>query len=298
LGILSDAWALGLAGQQPLSDFLRLANSTTIGTDTQLWGKILQTYGKLHALYRTEGEDVAKRRARFERYAVLQLRPVMERLGWEEQEDEAQAVAILRDQMLLQLSALGDPQVLTRARQVFKVLTEAPNKVSTPLKKTVMAIVARRADASTWNRLHAMARSEKTPLLQDQLYGLLASAEDPVLARRALQLSLGAEVAETNSATMIQTVAQLHPDLAFDFAVAHRTQVQRKVEPSAVSQFFAGLASNSLKPSTLSKLQFFVRRHVDPESRSSADAVVANIRYRIQLHNQRLAEVDAWIQQQ
>jgi hypothetical protein len=41
---------------------------------------------------------------------------------------------------------------------------------------------------------------------------------------------------------MISTVAKLHPDLAFDFAVAHKDAVNGKVDAASSTKFIPGLA--------------------------------------------------------
>ena len=58
--------------------------------------------------------------------------------------------------------------------------------------RSILGVVARHADAATWDRLHAAAKAEKTPLVKEELYFLLAATEDEALARRALDLALTA----------------------------------------------------------------------------------------------------------
>ena len=110
------------------------------------------------------------------------------------------------------------------------------------LRKVILGVVARHADAATWDKLHAAALAEKTPLVKENLYLLLASAEDAGLARRALDLALTAEPGATTSAGMIARVADEHPDLAFDFALAHMAAVDDKVDAPSRSRYYASLA--------------------------------------------------------
>ena len=65
---------------------------------------------------------------------------------------------------------------------------------------------------------------------------LLSSAKDPALARRALELALTDEAGATTGASMIGDVAGEHPDLAFDFALAHREQVEKKIDATSRSR--------------------------------------------------------------
>ena len=58
-------------------------------------------------------------------------------------------------------------------------------------------------------------------MIRDQYYGLLATARDEALARRALQMALTDEPGATNGAAMLAGVSREHPELALDFAIAN-----------------------------------------------------------------------------
>src|SRR6185437_6887547 len=138
--------------------------------------------------------------------------------------------------------------------------------------KTILAIVAQHADAATWNKLHAEAQAEKSPMIKDRLYGLLAIAKDKALAQRALDLALTAEPGATNSAGMIRGVSWRHPEMAYDFAMAHRAQVDKLVDSTSGGRYYPSLGSSSFDP-----------------------AMIDNIQYRQMVRKDRLPAVDAWL---
>ena len=73
---------------------------------------------------------------------------------------------------------MRDPAIVAEANRRF-----AANDASVtagPLRQTILGIVAYNADAATWERLRAMARDERNPLVRVQLYQLLGG-----VARRA-----------------------------------------------------------------------------------------------------------------
>lgn len=121
------------------------------------------------------------------------------------------------------------------------------------------------------------------------------SSEDEALAKRALDLSITDEPGATNSANMIAIVARLHPDTAFDFAVAHREQVQKLVDGPTLSQYYPRVARMSLDPAMVGKLNDFAKAHIDASARRDVDTAIANIQYRIGVRNQRLPALDAWL---
>ena len=289
LGILSDSWALGLAGLQPSPDVLQLALATPTNADPQVWGRIATVLNELNTYYDGEGE----RQARLRTFAIGRLAPVLERVGWSSDPDELDTIAILRAQLIETLSALGDSKAIAEARRRYA----AGDAKSIPpaLRKTILGVVARHADGATWDRLHAAARSEKTPLVKDQLYALLSSSKDESLARRALELALTDEPGATNTPAMIAEVAELHPELAFEFALAHMGAIDERIDASSRSVYFPTLATTSYQPATIGKVEAYARKHLAPTSRRAAETTVVTIKARIKVRSERLRAIDEWL---
>jgi hypothetical protein len=167
--------------------------------------------------------------------------------------------------------------------------------VPPPLRKTILSVVARHADAATWDRLHREARAEKTPLIKDHLYSLLSSTEDEALARRALDLAMTDEPGTTNTPRMIAEVAELHPELAFDFAMAHMAAINARVDASSRSVYFPGLAATSHESATTAKVEAYAKANLAPGARRAAQTTVANIKDRIRVRTERLRAIDEWL---
>ncbi|MCX7177031.1 MAG: M1 family metallopeptidase [Proteobacteria bacterium] len=291
LGLLSDTWSLGLAGLQPVSDFLDLAKATSIDADPQIWGKIAGVFEAINAYY--QGDDT--RKPVFQKFAIARLTPVFARIGWTPRPDELDTVAILRNELIGVLGVLGDTASIDEARRRYAAQATDPTAVSPLVRKAILGVVALHADAATWDQLHAAALAEKTAMVKEQLYELLASTQDEGLARRALDLALTQEPGETNSAGMLSHVARLHPDLAFDFALAHIAVVNQKVDGSSRSRYFPRLASESADPAMIAKLKAYAAEHLAAGSRRDAETAMANIAYRIKVRNERLPVIDAWL---
>jgi aminopeptidase N len=94
---------------------------------------------------------------------------------------------------------------------------------------------------------------------------------------------------------MISYVANDHPDLAFDFALAHREQVGKRVDTTSQSRYYPGLASSSLDPAMVGKLRSYADQHIAAGSRRPTDTAIANIEYRMKIRKERLADIDAWL---
>jgi aminopeptidase N len=291
LGLLSDSWSLGMAGLQPASSVLDLAKATPLAADPKVWTRLAQVFSSLYGNY---GGDSARQK-RFADFAIGRLSPVMAQVGWTPRAGEPDTIANLRAQLISTLGALGDPTTVGEARRRYAAMSTDPAAVPGPLRKTVMAVVARHADAATWDALHAQAQAEKSPMLKDYLYDLLASSEDKALAERALKLALTDEPGVTNSAAMVARVAQNHPDMAFDFAIANIGKVNERVDATSRSRYFPRLASQSSDPAMIDKVNNYAGANLAPTSRRDADTAIAGIKDRIRVRNERMPEIDAWL---
>ena len=289
LGIMGDTWSLGMAGLRPASDYLDLAKTVPAEADPTLWADIAGHLGDLDGYY--DGDDV--RQQRFRTFARGLLQPVFARVGWSAALDEDAPAQLLRSSLIRTLAGLGDQAVIAEARRRFDLGTD--DAMPPALRTLVTDIVAEHADAATWDRLHAMARAEKTPLIKDQLYTMLADAKDDALARRALELALSDEPGATIGAGMIDSASEAHPDMAFDFAVAHREQLDRLVDSTSRARYYPGIATGSADEAMIGKLRAFAEAHVAATSRKATETAIANIQYRIAVKRERLPQIDAWL---
>lgn len=289
IGLLADNWALGLAGYQNASLALDMANAAAPDANNRVWERIAGMLDSIHGMY--DGDEAHQ--AMVARLASAKLTPLLQRVGWSVRADESPTDAILRTDLIGTLGDLGDRAVVEEANRRF-----AANDASVregPLRTTILAIVAANADAATWDRLHQMARAETNPLVKQQLYRLLGAARDPALAQRALDLALTDEPGATNSSALISAVSGEHPDMAFDFALAHREQVEGLVDASSRSRYLAGLGGRSHDPAMIEKLRQYAEQHMTPQSRGSVDRAIASIQDRIRVRQERLPDITRWL---
>jgi aminopeptidase N len=291
IGLMQDTYALGMAGNEPASLVMDLIKAAPADSDPALWSTMADMLNAIDAYYRGTGE----RQQQFRGFAIARLEPELTRVGWEAKPGESAVVTDLRQQLIEVLASMDDQNVVNEARRRYDAQASDPNAIPAALRTTIYSVVAAHADAATWDKLHAQAQSEKTPLVKSGLYDMLASSEDEALATRALDLSITPEPGATNSANMISTVSRLHPDMAYDFAVVHREQVEKLVDGPTLSQYYPRLTRMSLDPAMVGKLNDFANAHIAASARRNVNTAVANIQYRIGVRNQRLPAIDAWL---
>lgn len=291
LGLLSDSWAMGLAGHRPLSNFLDLSRTLPADADPQVWGKVIGSFAVIHDSL--SGDNA--RQAKFARYALNQLHPLMKRIGWEAKSDEAPTIATLRNVLINALSDFDDPDTVAEARRRYAAQASDPNALPGPSRRTILASVARHADAATWEKIRGQAKEEKNLLVRDYLYSLLGRAKDEALAKRALDLALTAEPGATNSAPLMAAVSGEFPDLAFDFALNHLDQVNKMVDANSRELYLPRLAGGSHDPAMVGKLEAFADKHIATGSRMTLNATVAAIKNTIRIRTERMPTIDAWL---
>ena len=294
LGTLGNTSALGMAGLQPASDILALIKATPLDGNVKLWGRIAGELQTIDAYY--EGDRI--RQDKFRRFSISILRGVFKRFGWEAEGGESETDAILRADLIDTLANLGDTEIINEARRRYAARKKDGEAMSRALYKTILGIVANHADKPTWEQMRVDAKAEKRAMIKDQLYLMLASAEDKGLAQRALEMALTDEPGLTNSAAMISAVSSRHPDLAFDFALVHREKVEALVDTTSGSRYFPRLAGQSLDPAMVGKLNAYADKYIAASSRRATETAIENIRYRIAIREKRLPEIDAWLKQQ
>ena len=286
LGVAADVWALGMGGLEPASDVLDFIKVTPLDASPALWDQISGDFDALDGYY--DGD--AKRQGALRKYAVSRLSPKLAQIGWDAKPGEEAPVAILRSSLIGTLGHLGDAKVIAEARRRYEL-----NQMSPELRTVILGVVAGHADGATWDKMHAAAKAEKTPLVKDRLYGMLAASEDKALAQRALDLAITGEAGATNSAQLISAVARHHPELAFDFAVAHKDQVDKLVDSTSAARYYPMLAGRSSDVATIDKVKAFADKYIAATSRRDAETAIAGIRYRAMVREQRLPAVDAWL---
>jgi aminopeptidase N len=291
LGVMSDAWSMGLAGYQPATDFLDLAKATPANADPQVLSKIAGVYSTIDAYY----EGMPAERAAFRKLAIAKLRPLLTAVGWTAKAGEPDNVAILRANLIGTLGGLGDAEVAAEAIRRFNADKTDPSAIPGPLRKTILNVVARQADAATWDAIRAQAQAEKTPLVKSQLYMLLASTEDEALAKKALELALTSEPGETLSSNMISRVAGEFPDMTFDWAAANKDAVNAKVDSSSRTRFIPGLGSGSSNPAMADKIKAYAAANLAEGSRKEAEKAAASVLNRAKIRQDRLPAITAWV---
>ncbi|WP_126945990.1 M1 family metallopeptidase [Xanthomonas sp. BRIP62409] len=291
LGVLNDTDALADAGMQTEADVLDLTAQVAVGASPDVWDMVAGIYDGVDGSF----EHDPAGRAAWRAYAVPRLSAEFATLGWDNRDGDSAQIQQLRTRLIASLSDMGDAAVIAEARRRFAAFQATPASLSPELRDSVLGAVARNADTATWDTLHALAKQETSAMVRDAYYDFLSMPIDEALAKRALALALTPEPGATTGASMIDRVASQHPELAFDFAVAHRTQVDTLVDSTSRARYYPGLGIDSAELATADRIKAYAEQYIAPTSRQAADNAINTIQTRVKLRAASLPQIKAWL---
>jgi len=204
IGLLDDLWALSEADARHLPDYLATAAAMGVDFDERAWEQIADALGTIERDERgSSGHDA------YTAYARSVLKPLADRLGWVAKADESPGIQQLRRTVLGDLGAWGDQGVVDEARRRFALFEKDHAALSPDEQSMVLDIVARNADAATFERLHALAKTAKNETELTRYYVALAHVRDPALAKQAAAIALSPEIPEQAASLRLRLVAML-----------------------------------------------------------------------------------------
>ncbi len=194
--------------------WLELTTHLGAERESSVWGSTSDVLLELDAAARGLPE-----RAKLRSFAIAQLRPGLALVGWDARANEPPRDTLTREVLLAALSRLGDAQVRAEARKRYDAVGDDPTKLG-PLATVILDAVARNADAATFDRLLASARTAPSFLDAQLVFDALASVEDPALVKKLLDTTLTDAVPMGLRRRIILRVAEQgdHGVLAWDFS--------------------------------------------------------------------------------
>ena len=289
-GVMQDALALSRAGYQPMAPALALMSAVAPNANAKVVGRALLDWA---GLYEDLEGDATSRAAIAGRIRAYGAR--LQSIGLAPRNGEAPVEALLRPTLISELGRAGDPAVVAEANRLFAAWIKDRNAIPGSLKSAWLEVVARNATPAIWEALHEAARATTGQVERSTFYNLLSSATDETLARRALELAITDEPGKTISAGMISTVAEAHPEMAFDFVLAHLAQVNPLIDLSGRSRFVAGLVSNSGNEALIPRLEAYGNATFTPQNRKPIETAVSRIRWRAANQGRIRSESAAWL---
>ncbi len=193
------------------------------------------------------------------------------------------------------LGQFGEPSVVAEARRRFDAFVADPKSLPAAIRLPILRVAALSADAALYATMHELAKKAADPLEKDQLFGALAWAEDPVLARRTLEIALSDEPSRATGLQMITQVASGNPDMAWQYALGHLDALTARLDALQRYDFVPSLAAQSTNTTRLGELRRLIDDNVPAEFRRQADRLYADLEFRLRVKTERLPQMTQWL---
>jgi aminopeptidase N len=293
IALLDDQWALALAGRAPLATYFTLAQAMGDDINARAW---VQIAGALEML------EVYERRtpgyAAYVTYARSLLKPLALQLGWDARPNETPDVAQLRQEVLLDLGSWGDPGVVAQAQKRFAAFVKNRRAIPVDAQSTILTIVAKNADAATFDRLHAVAKSSTSEPELRRDYEALMYVRDDALAKRALTIALSNEIppqADNDRVFLVANLNDAHPTLSWR---AYTHNVDRLLKPyqSDIPNILAVyVPAGYWNSAPLATIEAFVKPRIPASYRKTLDRGMARARFSVALRKTLIPGTDAYL---
>ncbi|PZR76549.1 MAG: aminopeptidase [Chthoniobacterales bacterium] len=292
VNLLSDAWALVQANRAPLSLYLDLVEKLPGKTELAERDQIMHVFDFINRLLSAE-----PKREEFQKYARSILRASLDEVGWEPKSGEPVKIGSVRASLIRTLGDLNDKEIVAGCRERFQKYLAEPKTLAPDLRPAVLAVVGRYADEATWNKLHDLGLKTTSIEEKQNYYDALASAIDPKLVARTLEISLGDELPTSRAIYLVAKVARQseHPEAAWNFAKAHMKQLLAKTDALAANSYAPGLFTFFSEAARIAELERYAKSDLTPTAAKDVAKAIDEVGFRAELKPRLLTQIASWI---
>jgi hypothetical protein len=283
------------ANRTPLSSYFHLIEKLPAEVELAEREQIINAFDYINRLLIGNAA-----REKFQNYARSILRPTFDRLDWEPKKDDAPGAALLRASLIEALGELNDQEIVAGCRQRFQKYIVEPRAIVPDLRASVFRVVGHYADDPTWSKLRELGLKTTSTEEKQNYYDALASARDPQLVTKSLQISLTDELPTSRAVFLVGKVARDsdHPDLAWDFARANMKALLSKTDAVGINRYAPSLFTFFSEESRADELKAYAKTNLPPASAKEVAKAVDEIQFRSEFKKRLANQLSAWIENQ
>jgi aminopeptidase N len=228
ISLIGDEWAQVRANTATVGDYLDLVAAVKNDENATVLDSALGGVGSIHArIASTDAERDA-----LAAWTRANFAPVYAKLPAPSPNDTPSALE-LRTTLFGTLAAAKDPATIQQAREIASKFLADPASVDPNLGETALNIAAIHGDAALFDKLQQVYETTTNPGLQEGALRLMATFEDPALARRALDYALTPKVRSQDAAIQFAIVMQTDRDrpMAWQYIKDHWDAIHALLTP-------------------------------------------------------------------
>jgi aminopeptidase N len=294
--LLSDSWASVRVGEQPIGDYLALAE----GLQTDRTRAVLeQMAGQVNYIsdYLVTDAD----RDAYEQWVRKLFSPIAKQLGWSAKPGESDETKALRGRIMSVLGHAGrDPEVIAEARKLTELALKDPTAIDHTIAFTAFGLTAQNGDATFYDQLMDRLQQKGSSLEEYYIYfQAISQFHDPKLLQRTLDYAVSPAVRTQDSLGLISAVMQ-NPTgtrVAWDFVRSHWTDIA-KVGGGFTSGEVVGATSAICDAGMRDEVQDFFSTHKVPTAERTLKQSLERMDYCVDLKSRQAPQLASWLEHQ
>jgi puromycin-sensitive aminopeptidase len=254
--LVNDCWAVTLAGQMTVAEYLDLTTRFRSERDKNVWAVLV---GSFHSLSRIL--DAADRPG-FEALVRDRAGPALADLGWSPRPNESELTGQLRGDLIRALGTLGsDAAVQQRAAAMH---TQAAG-VDANVFAAIIPVLAYTGDSPRYDDFVRRFRSAQSPQEEQRYLHALPGFRPPELVAQTLTRTLNGEVRTQDAPFILRSLLMsVHGrESAWSFVKANWEAMNRLLPPVGLRRMFEGVIGLATPDLEREVLQFVRERQVD-----------------------------------
>ena len=293
--LLGDSWASVRVGEQPIGDYLALAESLRLDPNRAVIAT-LTTRLEYIGDYLVSDAD----RADYERWVRRVLTPLVTKLGWQPKPGEADETKSMRAKVLHALGHAGrDPVVIEEARRRTQKALQDPSSLDPTVAGAVFSLAAEKGDAALYDSIMAKLQSKSTSLEHYYLYfQTISRFHDTRLLRRTLDYAISPAVRSQDTLGLISAVMDnpAGSQLAWSFVRDHWTQID-KIGGGFTSGEVVGATGVFCNSSKHDEVRDFFATHDVPTAQRTLKQSLETINNCTDLKSRQSPQLATWLRQ-
>jgi aminopeptidase N len=291
--LIRDAWAVVRTGQQPIGDFLQLADD--LQSD-----RIAKVVEQMDLELDFIGEHLVSDadRAGYQSFVRGLLGPIQKELGWKVVPGEDTNRKDLRAYVTYTLGYTGrDSEVLAQAKNLALQEMKSPGTVDPSLVDAVFTLAATNGDAALYEQMMAGTKENQSPAQYYRYFYNLARFTDPVLVQRTLDYALSPAVRSQDSLNLIAAIMETPAGekLGWHFVRSHWDQIQ-KIMGGYNTGGIVATTGSFCDANLRDDVKQFFAQHPVPAAERSLRQAQERVNYCIDLREHQSPALASWLQ--
>jgi puromycin-sensitive aminopeptidase len=221
--LISDAWALTLANQSSLAEYLKFLNIFANERDKNVWSPIVTSLQYLYRLVRNDQEQ------NLNAYVAKLVQPLLNEIGWPDAKRKSESNwDQVRAQLISCLAVFGnDSSVQARCLEMLSQYDKDKASVNPELVPSLVSVTAFAGGDAEFTHFTKCFKEAATPQEQDRYLYSLARFRGEKQIRKALEMVLNGEVRSQNAPFLLRELL-LNPyarSLAWHFTKEKWTEI-------------------------------------------------------------------------